>query len=250
MSNLKHSITSTVVPSQVYRPTTSPPVEKKKKMSLTQTYMLAHSARGKLSKEAARPAHDLRRLVGHANMLDSLMLDLANAEAEQENWFNQSVKSANKAAQEPKHIHWAEAIPEEAMEEDSDEDAEADDEEEYKVAHHLPIRRVAKSPPPALELKDEDEDEEMEEDDDYDDDLALTRTASHPPELMHEDSDSESDDDSLPPSPPTMSIPFDAYTEKQRQAIATTSFYQSAQPLSASDESFFEHTLPAPIAAY
>ena len=237
-------MTSSSLPIQINRATISPPPEKKKKMSLTQTYMLAHSARGKLSKEAARPSHNLRRLVGHANMLDNLMLDLANAEEEQENWFNQSVKTANKASQEPKHIHWAEAIPEDAME-DEDSDSESD-EEEYEVAKQLPIRRVAKSPPPPPEMKDE----EMEDDDDYEDDLALTRIASHPPELMHEDSDSESDDDSMPPSPPTTSIPFDAFSEKQRQAIVTTSFYQTTNQLSESEDSFFDQTLPTTIAAY
>ena len=34
--------------------------QKKQKMSITQTYFLAHSARGKLSREASRSDHDLR----------------------------------------------------------------------------------------------------------------------------------------------------------------------------------------------
>src|ERR1700759_4741980 len=75
--------------------------QKKQKMSITQTYFLAHSARGKLSKEAARADPDLRLLVGHANILDSLMLDLANAEQEQERWFNKSVSGARE--EEPTH---------------------------------------------------------------------------------------------------------------------------------------------------
>lgn len=48
-------------------------------MSITQTYYLAHTARGKLSHEAAQADHNLRLLVGHANLLDSLMLELAEA---------------------------------------------------------------------------------------------------------------------------------------------------------------------------
>ena len=71
-------------------------------MSITQTYFLAHSARGKLSREAARADHDLRLLVGHANMLDSLMIDLANAEQEQERWFNKSLSGAREE-EEIKH---------------------------------------------------------------------------------------------------------------------------------------------------
>lgn len=212
-------------------------------MSLTQTYLLAHSARGKLSKEASRPAHDLRRLVGHANMLDNLMLDLSNAEQEQENWFNQSVKSANKAAPEPKHIQWAGAIPEEVVEDEEDSDSESDD-EEYEIARQMPVHKIIRTlRAPAIE----DEDEEMEDDDDYTDDLALTRTESHPPELL-EDSDSDSDDD-MPPSPPANAISFSTFSEKQRQAIATTALYQSNQTL-PEDESIFDQSLPAAIAAY
>ncbi|EXU99824.1 hypothetical protein X797_006953 [Metarhizium robertsii] len=41
-----------------------------------ETYYLAHKARAKLSREVAQPNHDLRFLVGHANLLNSLMLKL------------------------------------------------------------------------------------------------------------------------------------------------------------------------------
>ena len=202
-------------------------------MSLTQTYYLAHTARGKLSKEAARADHELRLLVGHANLLDGLMVDLADAEREQESWFNQTVKGAAKASEEPKHIQWVDTIPEEAVDEtyEEDWDAEAsdnesdssDDEDEYVPA--IPPRRIPQQSTTitTTELSDDD----MDEDEDYEEDLALTRTSSsHPPELLHE-SDSESDDDSMPPSPPQAEIPLDAFSQKQRQAIATTSFYQS-----------------------
>ena len=201
-------------------------------MSLTQTYYLAHTARGKLSKEAARADHDLRLLVGHANLLDGLMLDLAEAEREQESWFNQTVKSAAKA-EEPKHIQWADTIPEEAVDEAVEEDWEAeasdsesgssDDEDEYVPA--TPPRRIPQQLP-TITTTEVDEDD-MDMDEDYEEELALTRTSSaHPPELLHE-SDSESDDDSMPPSPPQAEMPIDAFSQKQRQAIATTSFYQS-----------------------
>jgi len=175
-------------------------------MSLTQTYYLAHTARGKLSKEAARGDHDLRVLVGHANLLDGLMLDLANAEQEQESWFNQTVKSASKASQEPKHVQWADAIPEEAVEDEAIyEDSEPDDEETRTVNGM-----------------------DFEDDLAFEDDLVLTRTSStHPhdlPQLMLEESDEEeSEDESMPPSPPETSL--DAFSQKQ--AIATTSFYPS-----------------------
>lgn len=71
-------------------------------MSIAQTYYLAHKARAKLAYEAGRADHDLRLLVGHANLLDSLMFELADAEREQESWFNQSVRGA---------VHHEEAPP-------------------------------------------------------------------------------------------------------------------------------------------
>ena len=199
-------------------------------MSLTQTYYLAHTARGKLSKEAARGDHDLRLLVGHANLLDGLMLDLAHAEEEQESWFNHTVTTNTKAA-EPKHIQWADTIPEdveEAVEEEfyaesSDSDSDSDD--EMEVAEPMPTRR-APTPQTTVTTSEVDDDEDME-DEDYEEDLALTRTSSiHPPELL-QDSDSDSDDESMPPSPPTAEAPLDAFSEKQRQAIVTTSYYPS-----------------------
>lgn len=175
----------------------------RKSMSITQTYYLAHKARAKLSREAAQPDHDLRLLVGHANLLDSLMVELAEAEREQERWFNQSVrntKTSTKTA-EKRHIQWADRIVEEAVDEeeydsdsDSDSDFDYDEEEQHAAAPVVPtITTVAV-----------DEDEEEDDEEDYAQ-LELVRTPSHsssPPELLadHHDSDS-SDDESMPPSP-------------------------------------------------
>ena len=106
----------------------SPLKKQKKAMSVTQTYYLAHTARGKLSHEAARSDHNLRLLVGHANLLDSLMLELAEAEQEQESWFNQSVKKATKT-EEPKHIQWADTVVEDPEEDWEAEDADSSDSE-------------------------------------------------------------------------------------------------------------------------
>lgn len=188
-------------------------------MSITQTYFLAHSARGKLSKEAARADHDLRLLVGHANMLDSLMLDLANAEQEQERWFNKSVSGARE--EEPTHAH-VETIAEEEYEEDSDVEEEEEEKPETQIT--------------TVEL-----DSDTEEDDEADSDLTLTRTPSrHSPPALSTDVDSDSDDDSMPPSPPQPTL--DSLSEKQRQAIATTSYYdmKEANSLSPVEAEAFE----------
>ena len=221
----------------------SPPA-KKQKMSVTQTYMLATVARRQLQKEANRADHDLRLLVGHANLLDGLMLDLANAEQEQESWFNQSVNSAAKASSpEPKRVQWADnhSIPEEAVEEDeeiydedSDDETDAEEEEEEQQIQ-IAQRAIRKTPQTTVTAVEEDQ----EMDDEFDEELTLTRTPSHsapssPPELMHEDSeDSESDEETLvPPSPPQPEFPLNAFSQKQQQAIVSTSIFDSeSQPI-------------------
>lgn len=214
-------------------------------MSITQTYFLAHSARGKLSKEASRPDHDLRLLVGHANMLDSLMLDLANAEQEQERWFNNIVSGSEDEEEErPRHVETIVEEPEadwEAEDADSSEEESEDEVEESWTSNVSSIEVDA-------EMDDEDEQ-----------DLTLTRTASrHSPPELSLDSDSDSEDDHMPSSPPTIS--FDVLSEKQRQAIATTSFYDAKETPSlspADSETFVQEGFylpsrqqPTIIAAY
>ncbi|KAI9848360.1 MAG: hypothetical protein M1838_000546 [Thelocarpon superellum] len=215
--------------------------QKRQKMSVTQTYYLAHQARAKLSSEAAQPDHNLRLLVGHANLLDSLMVELADAEQDQERWFNQTVKGAAKTSSEaPKHIQWADTIVEadedsqmeEAESDSSDSESESDEEESFMAAA-IPLQRMSKAAVPkvsveAVEVVDEDI-SDYEDDEDYSE-LALVRTSSRqPPELSH-DSDEDSEDDSMPPSPPQ---PTFLLPEKQRNGIATTSFYdhdRASQP--------------------
>ncbi|OHE98749.1 hypothetical protein CORC01_06015 [Colletotrichum orchidophilum] len=202
----------------------------KKKMSITQTYYLAHKARAKLSSEAARADHDLRLLVGHANLLDSLMLELADAEREQESWFNQSVRGATKTETNDRHIQWADTIAEDSEDlyeddsSDSDDSSVSDDdyeeEDDVEMADTVSLRRmpsasVSASTPasPRTSTVEVSEDYDMEEDDLEEDyaQLELVRTPSHsssssPPELEH-DSDI-SDDESMPPSPPNAVLTF------------------------------------------
>ncbi|KAG9232164.1 hypothetical protein BJ875DRAFT_93216 [Amylocarpus encephaloides] len=223
---------------------------KRKAMSVTQTYYLAHTARGKLSTEAGRSDHNLRLLVGHANLLDSLMLELAAAEQEQESWFNQSVKKASKTAEEPRHIQWADAIVEDPEEDWQAEDADSSDSEsEYDSDEEMAMEGLQRVSSHRVEVEAEEVDEDFEdlEDEAYAA-LSLHRTPSHsasassPPEL-DDDSDS-SEDDAMPPSPPFASLP--AFSDKQRRQIATTSLYskssgESQVSIPASEqEAFFE----------
>ncbi|EFR00105.1 hypothetical protein MGYG_03111 [Nannizzia gypsea CBS 118893] len=122
---------------------------KKREMSLSETYVLAHTARAKLTREAARADHHLRLLVGHANMLDNLMLDLADAEREREAWYNHAIKSRSStatstttAAPAPvsaKRIQWLDTVVRrETEEEDDDEewdgsDSDSDDSSDYET---------------------------------------------------------------------------------------------------------------------
>ena len=185
----------------------------KKNMSITQTYYLAHKARAKLSREAAQADHDLRLLVGHANLLDSLMIELADAEREQERWFNQSVRQSQQKQQE-RHVQWADTIatvPEEAYDDDSSSessDDEYDDDEDIEMINApVSLRPAAKYPATITVAIDDDDVMEDDLEEDYAQ-LELVRTPSHsspPPELVDE-SDS-SDDESMPPSPPEAHLP-------------------------------------------
>jgi hypothetical protein len=231
----------------------------KKKMSITQTYYLAHTARSKLSKEAARADHDLRLLVGHANLLDSLMLDLANAEKEQEQWFNNTVRAATKKAQ-PSHIRWADSIEEESMEDYSDDDSDVSDDdfsdydEDEDVFEDLTTTakavRRAPSPPALLSAGHDSEEEE----DDYEDEevarLTLTRTPSRqqsPPELL-EDLSSDDDEDSMPPSPEQLVM--DAFASSQPHPAKRADLLTDSEAQPMFEEHGFIHHQGTMIPAY
>lgn len=222
----------------------SQPPQKKQKMSLTATYYIASSARAKLGKEACKPDHNLRLLVGHANLLDALMLDLHDAEREQEAWFNQTVQKAQKA-EEPKHIQWADTIVEEEEQSDSEDDASDSesefDEEEFEM--QLSLKRVRTAPVAFLSEEMED-DEEYYDDDEESSELALTRTQSRspqsPPELVD---DSDSEDDAPPASPPQLSLDLDMFNEK-----ASTTLSQTEQS-TLFDDGYFIPERTAPMIA-
>ncbi|EMC92625.1 hypothetical protein BAUCODRAFT_77372 [Baudoinia panamericana UAMH 10762] len=202
---------------------TSPPA-KKQRMSLTQTYYVASTARSKLGREAGRADHNLRRLVGHANLLDNLMAELQDAERAQEAWFHQSVSKANKT-EEPKHITWVDQV-DTIMEEDEEEDSDSDSDAEYEIdddaeIFNIPVGR-AKQPPVELESAIVEDDSDYDEEED--EGLALRRSPSRhsPPELVDDD-ESESEDE-MPSSPESQEFQLD---EKTRQAITTTAFYDT-----------------------
>ena len=205
----------------------------RKSMSVTQTYYLAHKARAKLSREAAQPDHDLRLLVGHANLLDSLMVELAEAEREQERWFNQSVRNTSGTkSSEKRHIQWADRIVEEAVDEEDEYEASSDSDSDSDFDYDEEDAKMTTAKPTVTVEQVEEDDEDLEED--YAQ-LELVRTPSHsnsPPELLldHHDSDS-SDDESMPPSPAEASLPLPADSkqhdakEQQQQVYEEEEYY-------------------------
>ncbi|KAH0562697.1 hypothetical protein GP486_002628 [Trichoglossum hirsutum] len=228
-------------------PSRNTATQKKKNMSITQTYYLAHTARSKLAMEASRADHDLRLLVGHANMLDSLMIQLAEAEREQEHWFNQTVRGAAEASEEEprssRHLQWADTIVEEPEQDwdvedaESDSDSDSDDDETEEVDIYVAPRTTAQSSVTVRPLEDDDDaDYDSEEDNE---ELALVRSPSRsPPELL-DDSDDDSDDDSMPPSPPHSAIEL---SERQSKEIAESYLSQANSTLSEAERtSFFEN---------
>ncbi|KAI9786147.1 MAG: hypothetical protein M1839_007557 [Geoglossum umbratile] len=239
--------------------------QKRKNMSITQTYYLAHTARSKLSMEASRADHNLRLLVGHANLLDSLMIQLAEAEREQEQWFNQTVRGATEASEgesrNSRHIQWADTIVEEPEQDwdvedadsDSDSDSEYDPEEEANI--YVAPRKSSHPSITITPLEVDDEDYDSEEDNE---ELALVRSPSRTLPELSDDSDEDSEDDSMPPSPPQATFEF---SEQQSKQISTTYSSQANQPLSETEQSsFFEDgfylpqrpsgTTPMMISAY
>ncbi|PHH79112.1 hypothetical protein CDD80_5578 [Ophiocordyceps camponoti-rufipedis] len=200
-------------------PPTAFALRRRRTMSITQTYHLAHRARAKLSYEASQPDHDLRLLVGHANMLDSLMVELADVEREQEHWFNQSVRGA---AAGPRRIQWADRVSVEDYDSASSDSEDSDlgdddfDEADFEMASSTSMRvplRLDNSVVTRTVDVSRDEDDLLR--DDLEDDYALlelVRTPSRsgsPPDLMDPDSDT-SDDDAMPPSPADDSLPYGA----------------------------------------
>ncbi|RPB20731.1 hypothetical protein L211DRAFT_870469 [Terfezia boudieri ATCC MYA-4762] len=238
-----------------------------KKMAYTQTFQLAQRARGKLQREAAQHDHNLRLLVGHANLLDNLMIALADAEREQEQWFNEVVRGSVAAEDEEEEEQeqeqeesrdWPEQCYEshgwlavdysdsESEEEDSGSEADSDEEMEdvqYAMPHLLrkPLHQSLSSYVQAtIGVSEVDEyDEDFEDEDGM---YPLTRASSHgsPPQLVADYTDDE-EDESTPPSPRQLSLPFTPVKGKER--IETTSFF-GEDPHSSHHQTFLDGIHP------
>ncbi|KAF8466410.1 hypothetical protein BDZ91DRAFT_794272 [Kalaharituber pfeilii] len=239
-----------------------------KKMAYTQAYQLAQRARGKLQKEASQHDHNLRLLVGHANLLDSLMIALAEAEREQEHWFNEVVQGSIAAEEEEEEYEeesrdwpdqtidgqgWLAAdyySDSDSADSDSDSESEVDSDEEMEdVDYSIPTmtrKSSHKSIPSYFEtvigVSEVDECGEDLEDQDEDGMYPLRRTPSHgSPPLLVEDLSDDDEEESTPPSPPQLSLPFTSIKGKER--ILTTAFYDKhpdSSPISSHHAAFLD----------
>ncbi|KAF3907366.1 hypothetical protein AA313_de0209930 [Arthrobotrys entomopaga] len=228
---------------------------KQSKMSITQTFYLAHKARGKLSSEAAKSDHDLRLLVGHANLLDRLMLHLQTAEREQDAWFNAMVRG-NSTEEEESDIMTTISEEEEeeplgSLAQDYPESESSDEEDDYDYeweSSHIgaiPRRPDFDYSKTIVDVDEVEVDEDFEEEEDgfY----ALRRTSSRapmsPPELMDDDG---SDSESLPPSPPQPILADPIFYEpKSQKEINASSFYDSSSAFGESTYYSSSNLIPA-----
>lgn len=230
---VKASCPASFLPSPSPSPSTSR--RQQSNMSLSQTYVLAQVARHKLLNAARRPDRDLRVLTAHANMLDGLMADLAEAENEQEDWFNQAVSHANAGNAVPtfnktNDTHDSHENPTSDFDFDSEDDDDIydefddDDDDDYDEcesdcscssgsasdcgddmlymldSHNRAVQRQSLISNLYNKLNSTHSDAEPDEETDR-------VNIQQPPELLH-DPDEESDDDSQPSSPRRDSFDF------------------------------------------
>ncbi|EGD86939.2 hypothetical protein H112_05453 [Trichophyton rubrum D6] len=260
---VEDSCPPSVLPSQSTSSSTSR--RQQSNMSLSQTYFLAQVARHKLMNAARQPDRNLRVLTAHANMLDGLMADLAEAENEQEDWFNQAVSYANAGNAVTNfnndNIHDTLGNPTSDFDFDSEDDDdvydEFDDDDDYDEcgsdcscssgsgsdsgedivfmldAHNRAIQRKRSISTLYNELNSTRSDAEQEEETDFN--YYNRDNIQQPPELLH-DPDEESDDDSQPSSPRRNSFDFFAASSPTIEETLTSSEVEKGAEIAQSDD--------------
>ena len=157
------------------------PAKRSGKPSLTETYQVATTCRLKLGKEADRSDHELRKLVCHANMLDTLMEELVDQERAHEKRMNERLRATSRPQQRGA-VRWIDTIAEE-IEESEDTDSSSDRDDDSDGRNGYPRRSaMRKSPPPKLLAdyfaKGQSRQEVSIHTEDNDDDLVLRRCPS------------------------------------------------------------------------
>lgn len=191
--------------------------------------------------------HDLRLVVGHANLLDGLMLELANLEQEQEISFNNTVQSAANPSEEPKNSELI-SLTDQLI---HAKERAAEDEIHQEIKMAIPVSISAARP---IKITITEDDDQETEDDELDSEVLFTSTdlcsseEHSPPDLVFEDSSdasdaSDSEEDSIRPSLQSIEP---LILEEQRKAI-TTAFCQSPSKSIDCSFSYLKDTSSAPV---
>jgi hypothetical protein len=157
-------------------------------------YYLATRARAKLTREACRQDHDLRVLVSHANLLDSLMETLNRPN----NWVTTTVRETSAVVDDSddEDVYYHEEDHDDEEEEDpfSDDEMESDDEHEAAgPTIYLTLNNKSYRELPTMDDEDVEHTEVIEC---YDDEPQLTHGSSSDEEDVDECYNASFDDDS------------------------------------------------------
>lgn len=142
-------------------------------MSIMETYITASRARTKLTKEATRPDHDLRKLVLHANLLDTLMDRIHRhkpQQPEKEGYYTRGPGSVIQFAS-PEVTRATVTCIEPRDDDDDDDDDSDSDENEYYLSTEVSYSDDEEFYDDSCSS---DDDSDLDDDEDDDDDDAST----------------------------------------------------------------------------
>ncbi|KAG5356451.1 hypothetical protein CJU89_6208 [Yarrowia sp. B02] len=113
--------------------------------STADIYFMSSRARNKLAKESYRPELNLRKLVAHANLMDSLYDELEYRRSRYQVQFVEPVKPVRQPSAP------LEEIPEyESSDEETESEEESEEEEEYPLTVDNSVHIVGESEPQAV----------------------------------------------------------------------------------------------------
>jgi len=158
------------------------------------------------------------------------MIHLSEAEAEQERWYQQTVRGNEYDTEEYGSLAADYESDTESESEEEDEDDEFEEvvycEQNRRTAYRAQPQREAAINMHEVEVAAEYDDDEYENenDDDGEDDgmFALTRTTSHRPPSLCSDASDDEEDDHAPPSPPQ---PADHHYPMSEKELRTISYF-------------------------
>jgi len=153
------------------------------------------------------------------------MIHLAEAEAEQEQWYQNTVRGNEYDTEEYGSLA-ADYESDTESESDEEEYEEEEEEDEFEEVYHEQKQRTVYPAPQrgaVIQVREigADFNDEYENDEEDDGMFTLTRTTSHrPPSLCSDASDDDDEDEHAPPSPPQPAEHHYPMSEKELRAIS------------------------------